>query len=1321
MVIKRYITCPSYALVLFAHILLAVTVIGTPAQAQTPVGWWKFDDGSGTKAVDSSGNGRTAALVNGVTWVTGKIGDAVSANAARKQYISIPAINLGGTRSVTVTLWANRNYSTSGGHALFEATTNYNNSTTGFGFFPDDATCDGIQAALRGNVGYVANCYSQPSSGVWHHLAVVFDKRQTGGSQVAFYVDGVLQTPNRSLYASTNTNNFGNNPIYLFSRAGSTEFSSGMLDDLRIYNSALTAQQIQQIYNNSGLVSIAVTPVTPSIGAGTQQQFTATGTYSDGTHRDLTSSATWTSSATSVATINSAGLATAVAVGNTTIQAASGSIKGSTGLTVTAPVLVSIAVTPVNSSIAAGNQQQFTATGTYSDGSKQNLTSSATWTSSATSVATINSAGLATGVAAGNTSIQAVAGSIFGSTSLTVTCDCISLDGNVHGVQDNGPSASTTAMLSIGTPTAADLIACEVSFISTGGNTLVSVADNENGTYAAAIPPHLNTSLGQWFGIYYRENVAASPTTVTLTTSQSQAYSAISCQAWTAVAAANSLDPAFGQLQDGVAMPNPTTGANQTPAVNGELVIAAVGLRTAGPPTQGASYTLIDGATSTLWWPEYWVQTTATATAGNFIWPSDSFTNMMAAFRSSTAPTLVSIAVTPANPSIAAGTQQQFTATGTYSDGSKQNLTASATWTSSATSIATINSAGLATAVAVGSTTIQATSGSINGSTGLTVTAPVLVSIAVTPANPSIAAGTQQQFTATGTYSDGSKQNLTASATWTSSATSIATINSAGLATAVAVGSTTIQATSGSINGSTGLTVTAPVLVSIAVTPANPSIAAGTQQQFTATGTYSDGSKQNLTASATWTSSATSIATINSAGLATAVAVGSTTIQATSGSINGSTGLTVTAPVLVSIAVTPANPSIAAGTQQQFTATGTYSDGSKQNLTASATWTSSATSIATINSAGLATAVAVGSTTIQATSGSINGSTGLTVTAPVLVSIAVTPANPSIAAGTQQQFTATGTYSDGSKQNLTASATWTSSATSIATINSAGLATAVAVGSTTIQATSGSINGSTGLTVTAPVLVSIAVTPANPSIAAGTQQQFTATGTYSDGSKQNLTASATWTSSATSIATINSAGLATAVAVGSTTIQATSGSINGSTGLTVTAPVLVSIAVTPANPSIAAGTQQQFTATGTYSDGSKQNLTASATWTSSATSIATINSAGLATAVAVGSTTIQATSGSINGSTGLTVTPLQGPSVALSWTASTSPGIAGYNAYRSTVSGGPYTKLDSSLISNTNYNDQTVQSGYTYYYVTTAVDSQGMESAYSNEAVATVP
>jgi fibronectin type 3 domain-containing protein len=77
--------------------------------------------------------------------------------------------------------------------------------------------------------------------------------------------------------------------------------------------------------------------------------------------------------------------------------------------------------------------------------------------------------------------------------------------------------------------------------------------------------------------------------------------------------------------------------------------------------------------------------------------------------------------------------------------------------------------------------------------------------------------------------------------------------------------------------------------------------------------------------------------------------------------------------------------------------------------------------------------------------------------------------------------------------------------------------------------------------------------------------------------------------------------------------------------------------------------------------------------------------------------------------------------VALTWSPSTST-VVGYNLYRGTQTGGPYsTKLNSSLLSNTAFTDSNVQSGVTYYYVSTAVDSNNVESAYSNEASAPIP
>jgi uncharacterized protein YjlB len=176
------------------------------------------------------------------------------------------------------------------------------------------------------------------------------------------------------------------------------------------------------------LSSIAVTPASPAnLAVGSTQQFTATGTYSDGSNADITSQVTWTSSDASIATISFTGLATGIAAGNTNITA---SMSGVTSPAVTlmvvapTPTLSSIAVTPASpANLAVGSTQQFTATGTYSDGSSADITSQVTWASSDESIATISSTGLATGVAAGNTNITASMSEV---TSPAVTLTVIS-------------------------------------------------------------------------------------------------------------------------------------------------------------------------------------------------------------------------------------------------------------------------------------------------------------------------------------------------------------------------------------------------------------------------------------------------------------------------------------------------------------------------------------------------------------------------------------------------------------------------------------------------------------------------------------------------------------------------------------------------------------------------------------------------------------------------------------------------------------------------------------------------------------------------------
>jgi trimeric autotransporter adhesin len=169
---------------------------------------------------------------------------------------------------------------------------------------------------------------------------------------------------------------------------------------------------------NPTLSSISVTPETPSVQTGKTQQMTATGTYSDGSTKTITSTVDWTSSDTSEATVSSTGLVTGVAPGTVTVTAALNDISGTTSVTITIANLASIAITPNNASILSDGSQQFTAIGTLDDGTTVNITDEVTWNSSDTGVATINSSGLATAVATGTTNITASSGSITSNTAV---------------------------------------------------------------------------------------------------------------------------------------------------------------------------------------------------------------------------------------------------------------------------------------------------------------------------------------------------------------------------------------------------------------------------------------------------------------------------------------------------------------------------------------------------------------------------------------------------------------------------------------------------------------------------------------------------------------------------------------------------------------------------------------------------------------------------------------------------------------------------------------------------------------------------------------
>ncbi|WP_164018512.1 Ig-like domain-containing protein [Pyxidicoccus trucidator] len=161
------------------------------------------------------------------------------------------------------------------------------------------------------------------------------------------------------------------------------------------------------------LSSVSVAPATVTLAGGATQQLTVTGTYSDGTTKNVNASATFVSDTPAVATVSStSGLVTAVAAGTARVTATVSGKSASTTVTVSPsaePTLSSIALGPSPATVAQGGTLQLTVTGTFSDSSTQTLTSTATFSSSADATATVSASGLVTGVATGSATITASA------------------------------------------------------------------------------------------------------------------------------------------------------------------------------------------------------------------------------------------------------------------------------------------------------------------------------------------------------------------------------------------------------------------------------------------------------------------------------------------------------------------------------------------------------------------------------------------------------------------------------------------------------------------------------------------------------------------------------------------------------------------------------------------------------------------------------------------------------------------------------------------------------------------------------------------------
>ncbi len=183
---------------------------------------------------------------------------------------------------------------------------------------------------------------------------------------------------------------------------------------------AMTASSTLTV-SNATIVSIDIGPTAPAIALGTTVQLKATGAFTDGSTQDVTKSVTWTSSDPKIATVTADGVATAESIGAVSIAAGSQFAKASSQLTILPPTLVSIAVGRDRSTIPLGSTAHFTAQGVYTDGSTSDLSNSISWNSSPAGIVTIDHSGFATAHTIGTATVAAQAGSIAGTSTLTVS------------------------------------------------------------------------------------------------------------------------------------------------------------------------------------------------------------------------------------------------------------------------------------------------------------------------------------------------------------------------------------------------------------------------------------------------------------------------------------------------------------------------------------------------------------------------------------------------------------------------------------------------------------------------------------------------------------------------------------------------------------------------------------------------------------------------------------------------------------------------------------------------------------------------------------
>ncbi|MGM0555268.1 MAG: Ig-like domain-containing protein, partial [Myxococcota bacterium] len=568
-----------------------------------------------------------------------------------------------------------------------------------------------------------------------------------------------------------------------------------------------------------------------------------------------------------------------------------------------------------------------------------------------------------------------------------------------------------------------------------------------------------------------------------------------------------------------------------------------------------------------------------------------------------------SVTIDPETAQLDVGQTEQFTATVVDVLGNEVD-TSIVEWTSSREDVASIDGSGLVEGMKEGTTTITARARDKSATATVVVTASV-ANVDVSPNPAQVALDDTTQLTATVEDANGNELSGRDVA-WESSDETIATVNSNGIVTGVSEGDVDITATSEGESGTALVQVTRPV-ATVSVTPDPVTLDVAETEQLSAVARDANGDEIQLNADAfRWRSGDQSIATVTGTGLVEGTGEGTVQVTAEVDGVSDGSEITVNRPV-VSIEISPEVATVDVNSTVQLTATLLDANGDVISGR-SVNWTSSNSNTASVDDTGTVTGHQEGDVVITARAEGVSATADITVGAPV-DSVTVSPDGGAIEVADTLQLDAS--LQDAGGNTLQRPVTWSSSDPAVASVDDSGLVTGESEGTAQITAESEGVTDTVTVDVTAPVAnVTISPDPVNLDLN-GTQQL---SAELLDANSNVLTGrTVTWSSSDSSVATVDSSGLVTAQSQGTTQVTATSEGVTDTVDVTVTSSV-DSVVVTPDTPRIYADGSVQLSVE--VLDANGDPLTGrTVTWSSSETGVATVDSAGLVTAVGPGEAT----------------------------------------------------------------------------------------------------